>query len=868
MISLEQRWRRINEGAAMGRARALLLLFLCHTCSGLEIAVPPSKVGIVHTDVLLPCTFKVEKYPINPQFLAVFWHFGEKEIARYDSKTKESTSRFTIDGQSVKQGNASLTIHNVAVSDKGTYKCTVIYTPSNQEKNIELNILAIPVVKIHKKAILRGGISLLQCSITNLFPKDMKVIWLKNGQTISELVTQDDETNPDETLTRNSSVNVTFLEEQGNPKITCQVEHEYLQDPIKDFYIVQYGAAPIVSITASRTPDGNDQIYMCEATNYSPEEVTMHWLLDGKRINSYRQSNSGYFSKEIYHWIPLQGDKRPSQISCEVEHETLNSPIKMTEEVKVEHDCKRSCHFGLIGVLAGLLVTALPGLWYFMKRDSQRFQVSHIHRVETADNKVTIYCMASNCPEDVQVTWRITENDGGKIIISDIKQENDEEAALVTGSDYYNVETDRSYEDKLHNVVSSLSFTPVVSKHKEMAFSCTFQCNGRSQEKSQRFSFIFKRPESSDPVQMSLGDNGDVLCSVSLQNFFPKDIRIQWSHGLGHFQNVETSDEKFTKNKDFTFNVRSECRIPGHVLKDQGYRVRAIWSHKAESKEKEASITDFAWRPVMGEIEKPTFTDGKEAKLLCRVSGYFPDALDVKWLRRDADNQEFYVVSASDKYKIPVMEATLQEDKTFTYTACLILSVSAATDHGSEFICRVRHPSVTGPLEKTTGEISVIGIRAVNVTLLNKEKIRAEVVHFTPNDIKITWSKRKEKDKNYKVSKKIEKKVKRENRAGSCVSEITIKSKKDKKYYKVVVEDNASNAVVEMIVLRENGEYYLTDNENRKTPLAEIPEQQGTNVNEENEEPAAETQRTEEETSHSKEKKEQRQKFPKNVFKH
>ncbi|XP_040297004.1 uncharacterized protein LOC121008481 isoform X2 [Bufo bufo] len=767
MISLEQRWRRINEGTAMGRAGALLLLFLCHTCSGFEITVPPSKVGIVHTDVLMPCTFKVEKYPINPQFLAVFWHFGEKEIARYDSKTKESTSRFTIDGQTVKQGNASLTIHNVAVSDKGTYKCTVIYTPNNQEKNIELNILAIPVVKIHKKAILRGGISLLQCSITNLFPKDMKVIWLKNGQTISGLVTQDDETNPDETLTRNSSVNVTFLEEQGNPKITCQVEHEYLQDPIKDFYIVQYGG-----------------------------------------------------------------------------------------------DCKRSCHFGLIGVLVGLLVTALPALWYFMKRDSQRFQVSHIHRVETADNKVTIYCMASNCPEDVQVTWRITENDGGKIIIPDIKQENDEEAALVTRSDY-TVETDRSYEDKLHNVVSSLSFTPVVSKHKEMAFSCTFQCNGRSQEKSQKFSFKFKKPESSDPVQMSLGDNGDVLCSVSLQKFYPKDIKIQWSHGLGHdFQNIDTTEEKFTKNEDFTFNVRSECRIPGHVFKDQGYRVRAIWSHKAESEQKEVSITDLAWRPVMGEIEKPTFTDGKEAKLLCRVSGYFPDALDVEWLRRDAAGQEIYVLSASDKYKIPVMEVKQQEDKTFTYTACLILSVSAATDHGSEFICRVRHPSVTGPLEKRTGEIRVIGIRAVNVTLLNKEKIRAEVVHFTPNDIKITWSRRKEKNKSYEVYKKIEKPMKRENSDGSCtsVSEMTFKShsgstQKDNKYYKVVVEDNTSNAVVEKIVLRENREYYLTDNENRKTPLAEISEQQGTNVNEENEEPAAETQRKEEETSHSKEKK-------------
>ncbi|XP_073504780.1 uncharacterized protein [Phyllobates terribilis] len=838
----DRRGRLINKGPAMGLTMTLLLLLL-HTCCALEITVPPSQVGIVQNDVLLPCTFKVAKPPVNLQYLAIFWHFGEQEIVRYDTKTKGSTLRFIIDEQEVKQGNASLTIRNVTVSDKGSYKCTVIYSPDTQEKQIQLNILAVPVVKIQKHAVQRGVTSLLQCSITNFYPNDMKVIWLMNGKILSGSA-QDDRTNADMTFTRNSSVNVAFLEDTGNPKITCKVEHEYLQDPIEDFYSVQYGAAPTVSIKASKTPDGNDQIYMCEAMNYSPEEVTMRWLLDGKRIDSSKQSNNGYFHKEIYHQIQLNGNNQPSQISCEVQHETLKGPITITEEVKQESDCKRSCHFGIIGVLVGLLVTSLPGLWFFMKRDSQRFQVGHIHRIQT-EKKVTYYCTASNCLNDVQVTWTIKENNGKKVEISENNQEKDEEAALVVSGDY-TVETERSQQDKLHHAISALSFTPVVSKHKEIEIFCKFLCNKQSRGKSLTCNFTFKKPELSVPVNMSLGDNGDVLCSISLQNFYPKDIEIKWSHGLGQFQDVEKLDETFTKNNDFTFNVRSVCRVPGHLFKDQGYRVRAAWSHETENGQKEVSITDSDWRPVMGEIEKSDFIDGKEAKLLCRVSGYFPDVLDVRWLRRDAESQEFQILSANDKYKIPVMEATQQEDKTFTYTAGLMVSVSVATDYGAEFICRVRHPSLKAPLEQSTKELGVKGIQAVNVTLLSKDVIRAEVSHFFPEEIKITWS-RNDNKKAYKEYKHTLSKKPNKDGTYIVVSDMTVKSQtiQKKKKYKVIVTHEALNSGIEKMVLRESGKFYLIDNENRKTLLEQKP-QSNINVEAGNQEPPIGPQRKEE----------------------
>ncbi|XP_069840520.1 uncharacterized protein [Dendropsophus ebraccatus] len=826
----------------MGRMVSLLLL-LGHTCCALEVTVSPSQIVTVQTDAVLTCTFKVDKPPVNPQFLAIIWHFGEKEIARHDSKGTLSASRFTIDEQAIQQGDASLTIHNVTISDQGTYKCSVVYSPNSQQKSVLLNILAVPVVKIQKKAMESGKPSVLQCSIANFFPNDMKVTWLKNGQSLSGSVTSE-RMNADNTYTAISKVNVMFLKEQGNPNMTCKVEHPYLKDPIKDFYIVQYGVAPTVNIKASRTPDGKDQIYMCEAKNYFPQEVTMSWLLDGKRIDSGGQSNKGLFNKEICYRIEVNGENPPSEISCEVQHEILQSPIITTEEIKLKRDCYRSCHSGIIGVIVLLLIAALPAVWYFTRREtskeSQWFQVGHIHIVHTGE-KVTMYCTASNCPEEVMVTWRITEIDGKKIEISDDKQERDEEAALLVSEDY-TVDTERSRDDKFHHAISGLSFTPVVSKHKDMEVSCIFHYNKNSQEKNRKSQksqeknrkskekslkcgFSFRKPEVSGPVQMSLGDNGDVICSFSLENFFPKDIKIQWSGGLGHFQDVQTLHETFTKNDDFTFNVRSECRLPGHLFKDQEYRVRATWSHKTESGQLEASLTDSGWRPVMGEIEKPTFIYGKEAKLLCPVSGYFPDALDVKWLRREAESQEFYIVSDGDKYRIPIVEATQQEDKTFAYTACLILSVCAETDSGAEFMCRVRHPSLVTSLEKRTGENRVIGIGAVTVTLLDKDKLRAKISHFTPKDIRIAWSRDKDK-KRIPVENKHVTLIIESNSDGTytAYSEAILKDKSD--HYYLVVEHDASKSVIEKTVLREKGEFYLIDNENQKIPLSQNSGQQ------------------------------------------
>ncbi|XP_063791435.1 sodium channel subunit beta-2-like [Pseudophryne corroboree] len=111
--------------------------------SGLEVTVPASQSALLHTQTLLPCTFRVDSPPVNLQFLAIFWYLEDKELLRYDNKEKVSSPTMAIDEQAVKQGNASLSIHNVTISDQGTYKCLVIDSPDRQHKEFQLHILGM-----------------------------------------------------------------------------------------------------------------------------------------------------------------------------------------------------------------------------------------------------------------------------------------------------------------------------------------------------------------------------------------------------------------------------------------------------------------------------------------------------------------------------------------------------------------------------------------------------------------------------------------------------------------------------------------------------------------------------------------------------
>ncbi|XP_073492207.1 uncharacterized protein [Aquarana catesbeiana] len=217
----------------------------------------------------------------------------------------------------------------------------------------------------------------------------------------------------------------------------------------------------------------------------------------------------------------------------------------------------------------------------------------------------------------------------------------------------------------------------------------------------------------------------------------------------------------------------------------------------------------------MDDIEVPSLVHNREAKLQCVIRGYFPYNLEVRWLRREAGKPELYELSTSDRYKIPVLEIIQGSDKTYTCTASIIVSVLLKTEHKSEFICRVAHPILETPLEKRTGELTVTGIPTVTRKQDDKHLI-AEISHFYPEKITVTWSQTKQKsglenkfvpydEKKYTVSEL------RQESDGTFSLTSSVKKFKDNKQYKLTVVKTTYN---------DNKLYKLTvTHESMKSPI-------------------------------------------------
>uniref|UniRef100_A0A8C5W7W1 Ig-like domain-containing protein n=1 Tax=Leptobrachium leishanense TaxID=445787 RepID=A0A8C5W7W1_9ANUR len=225
----------------------------------------------------------------------------------------------------------------------------------------------------------------------------------------------------------------------------------------------------------------------------------------------------------------------------------------------------------------------------------------------------------------------------------------------------------------------------------------------------------------------------------------------------------------------------------------------------------------------MSDISVPRLLHGKEAKLQCTISGYFPDHLLVNWLRREAGKPDLFPVSPSDKYKLPVMDVTRQEDQTFTCTASLIYTVSQKTDHGSEFICQVGHPSLERPLEKRTGELDVEGIPVVNVIhvdTVSNDCLVAEVKGYYPGKTKVTWS-RRSRTRGYEPCPLSDADMEvKENEDGTVSLSSRFKATKpitsNELQYKVSVEHKSLECLIETDISAQKEGYFIIEKEGKR----------------------------------------------------
>ncbi|XP_063791448.1 uncharacterized protein LOC134945848 isoform X1 [Pseudophryne corroboree] len=221
-----------------------LLPLLHHTFAALEVFAPSPQRALVGSNVVLTCTFSVDKGVIEPNILAILWYFQGEVVLMYDNKNMTQKPRIWLSLEAARNGNASISLSNVALSDGGIYKCVVIHSPERVEKEISFDVRAPPVILIPNKAVSINKDNTLCCKVTGFFPPDIAIHWLIDEEVQKQQMMGKPQQNRDGTYWVNSSMVITATDEHRNKTFSCRIQHVSLQEPLQETFQLVYEDEP------------------------------------------------------------------------------------------------------------------------------------------------------------------------------------------------------------------------------------------------------------------------------------------------------------------------------------------------------------------------------------------------------------------------------------------------------------------------------------------------------------------------------------------------------------------------------------------------------------------------------------------------
>ncbi|XP_073491248.1 uncharacterized protein [Aquarana catesbeiana] len=528
--------------------------------------------------------------------------------------------------------------------------------------------------------LFNGNTATLKCEVSNVFPKVLSVKWLKkkkdsehkfplsqnDGYNISDLTP---EKQKDNTFTYKACIKFKPSIADEGEEFICRVEHPYLKEPVeKSTGPLTIEAKPTVSgpIKLSLT-DSEEVLCSLDIEKFYPRNIQIKW-------NDKETSDCGKIS---------QNDDRTYTINSEYKLPgSFFSHPDSVVRVSWKHDSMEDWESREMSVLD----KDFP--W---KPEVCDIPVPNLFNRNTA----TLKCEVSNVfPKVLSVKW--------------LKKKKDSEHKFpLSQNDGYNISelTPEKQKDNTFTYKACIKFKPSITDEGE-EFICRVEHPYLKEpvEKSTGPLTIEAKPTVSGPIKLSLTDSEEVLCSLDIEKFYPRNIQIKWN-------DKETSDcGKISQNDDRTYTINSEYKLPGNFFSLPDSVVRVSWKHDSmedwESREMSVLDKDFPWKPEVCDIPVPNLFYGNTATLKCEVSNVFPKVLSVKWLKKKKDSEHKFPLSQNDGYNISDLTPEKQKDNTFTYKACIQFKPSIA-DEGEEFICRVEHLYLKEPVEKSTGPLTI-----------------------------------------------------------------------------------------------------------------------------------------------------------------
>ncbi|XP_056143062.1 tapasin-related protein [Lampris incognitus] len=218
-------------------------------------------------DVVLNCGFRQQEMSIA-QEVGVEWRlqhrgsgqrvFGMKAGLAGERDTSEvlhaERGGSSMDAALlVGEGNASLTLTKLKVSDEGTYICTVSLGRMRAQQIIQLDVAKPPHVSLsEQKLVFQAELpKILSCNCKNYYPLDVEIEWLSLSPTETEprvLPQQGSLTshrqNSDGTFSLSSHLSLTPSTFPPDTTVMCRVAHPALSAPISVSLVVEKPQSP------------------------------------------------------------------------------------------------------------------------------------------------------------------------------------------------------------------------------------------------------------------------------------------------------------------------------------------------------------------------------------------------------------------------------------------------------------------------------------------------------------------------------------------------------------------------------------------------------------------------------------------------
>ncbi|XP_041432943.1 uncharacterized protein LOC108704736 isoform X4 [Xenopus laevis] len=615
-------------------------------------------------------------------------------------------------------------------NEDGTYRVnstlTIVPTEENQnfsirvqhksltvplQEDFQLIYGALPSAAISYKPFKLNVKQILTCRVWGFYPESIAVNWFVNGTRVESATFRRVNSSAVESQFK-------FLPKAENrvAELSCEVQHKTLMDPLLHKLLVQipdltvkhrwavYIAAIVPLLIAGvifivlhhiiqnmkEQPKvremvcSDNGVFSLDADNFSPKEITISWEVSqpvgsaryqplvSSLVMSANQDGSFNTTSTCEHLRDKVNGNEAFSLRATVQHAKLKQPVYKEWNSDNEEYQKYFLLRPVMGEISKPIV-------YHNKETALHCHISHFF------------------PIDLTVTWYKKEKER-------------QELTPISPCDMYKIPeiSPHKQEDKTFTCTASLLFSPSLNQDNGTEFICRVEHPSLEGaiEKSTGPIHVKAKPQVIQPINLSISDSGEVLCSLFVLSFYPKEIPITWICGSSQSQETKPSEEKYKENDDGTNDMESTCTIPGNLFNDPEFQMKVNWKHESmdeeESREMSLRNPDFPWRPTIEEISQFIWIQDQATALYCKISPYFPDALTVSWMeKRKGRNPQ--PVSTYGNYQISAMKPERRNDKTYSYTTQLSLPPSSRVEEDLEFICRVEHPSLERPIERSTG---------------------------------------------------------------------------------------------------------------------------------------------------------------------